>query len=281
MLLDIFTYSFMQRAFIVGNVIAVICPLIGVFLVLKRLSLIGNTLSHVALTGVAIGMIFGIYPIYTALAVSVLAAVGIEKLRKNYKDYAELSLSIILATGLGLATILISLSNNNSGIFSYLFGSISMVTRQDVLTVIPLAVVIIGVILYFYYGFFFLAFNESDAKLAGIPVKILNLLFMILVSITVSLSMRIIGGLLVSSLITLPVAGSLQMAKSFKQTIIYSIIFSVLAVNTGLFISFYYDLASGGTIIVASVIYLIAAIIYKKINSFLYKRSELKVAVKD
>ncbi|WP_172431960.1 metal ABC transporter permease [Orenia metallireducens] len=280
-MLDIFTYSFMQRAFIVGNVIAVICPLIGVFLVLKRLSLIGNTLSHVALTGVAIGMIFGIYPIYTALAVSVLAAVGIEKLRKNYKDYAELSLSIILATGLGLATILISLSNNNSGIFSYLFGSISMVTRQDVLTVIPLAVVIIGVILYFYYGFFFLAFNESDAKLAGIPVKILNLLFMILVSITVSLSMRIIGGLLVSSLITLPVAGSLQMAKSFKQTIIYSIIFSVLAVNTGLFISFYYDLASGGTIIVASVIYLIAAIIYKKINSFLYKRSELKVAVKD
>nr|WP_083189701.1 metal ABC transporter permease [Orenia metallireducens] len=275
MLLDIFTYSFMQRAFIVGNVIAVICPLIGVFLVLKRLSLIGNTLSHVALTGVAIGMIFGIYPIYTALAVSVLAAVGIEKLRKDYKDYAELSLSIILATGLGLATILISLSNNNSGIFSYLFGSISMVTKQDVLTVISLAVVIIGVVLYFYYGFFFLAFNESDAKLAGVPVKVLNILFMVLVSITVSLSMRIIGGLLVSSLITLPVAGSLQLAKSFKETIIYSVIFSILSVNTGLFISFYYDLASGGTIIVASVLYLIGAIIYKKFNSFLSRRSEV------
>jgi zinc transport system permease protein len=265
----------MQRAFIVGNVIAVICPLIGVFLVLKRLSLIGNTLSHVALTGVAIGMIFGIYPIYTALAVSVLAAVGIEKLRKDYKDYAELSLSIILATGLGLATILISLSNNNSGIFSYLFGSISMVTKQDVLTVISLAVVIIGVVLYFYYGFFFLAFNESDAKLVGVPVKVLNILFMVLVSITVSLSMRIIGGLLVSSLITLPVAGSLQLAKSFKETIIYSVIFSILSVNTGLFISFYYDLASGGTIIVASVLYLIGAIIYKKFNSFLSRRSEV------
>jgi len=280
MLLDIFTYSFMQRAFVVGNIIAIICPLIGVFLVLKRLSLIGNTLSHVALTGVAIGMILGIYPIYTALTVSILAAVGIEKLRKDYKDYAELSLSIILATGLGLATILISLSNNNSGIFSYLFGSISMVTIQDVLTVIPLAVVIIGVILYFYYGFFFLAFNESDAKLAGVPVKVLNILFMILVSITVSLSMRIIGGLLVSSLITLPVAGSLQLAKSFKETIIYSISLSLLAVNTGLFISFYYDLASGGTIIVASVVYLIGTIIYKRINSFL-RKSELEVQVND
>ncbi|TDX52885.1 metal ABC transporter permease [Orenia marismortui] len=281
MLLDIFTYSFMQRAFIVGNIIAVICPLIGVFLVLKRLSLIGNTLSHVALTGVAIGMILGLYPIYTALFVSVLAAFGIEKLRKNYKDYAELSLSIILATGLGLATILISLSNNSSGIFSYLFGSISMVTEQDVLTVIPLAMVIIGIILYFYYGFFFLAFNERDAKLAGVPVKGLNILFMVLVSIAVSLSMRIIGGLLVSSLITLPVATSLQLAKSFKETIIYSVIFSLLAVNTGLFISFYYDLASGGTIIIASVIYLIGAIIYKQVNTYFYKRSELALDVND
>ncbi|WP_018247538.1 metal ABC transporter permease [Orenia marismortui] len=281
MLLDIFTYSFMQRAFIVGNIIAVICPLIGVFLVLKRLSLIGNTLSHVALTGVAIGMILGVYPIYTALFVSVLAAFGIEKLRKNYKDYAELSLSIILATGLGLATILISLSNNSSGIFSYLFGSISMVTERDVLTVIPLAMVIIGIILYFYYGFFFLAFNERDAKLAGVPVKGLNILFMVLVSIAVSLSMRIIGGLLVSSLITLPVATSLQLAKSFKETIIYSVIFSILAVNTGLFISFYYDLASGGTIIIASVIYLIGAIIYKQVNTYFYKRSELALDVND
>src|SRR6056297_2184035 len=98
MFLDIFTYSFMQRAFIVGNIIAIICPLIGVFLVLKRLSLIGNTLSHVALAGVAMGMITGVYPIYTSLGVSVIAAVGIEKLRSNYADYAELSLSIILAT---------------------------------------------------------------------------------------------------------------------------------------------------------------------------------------
>ncbi len=267
MIPEILTYSFMQRAFMVGNIVGIIAPLIGVFLVLKRLSLIGNALSHVALTGVAIGMILGVYPVYIALIVSILAALGIEKLRKDYADYAELSLSIILAAGLGLATILISLSKNSSGIFSYLFGSISLVTDQDILVVLPLAILIILVVVIFYYGFFFMAFNEGDAKLAGIPTDKLNILFMILVSITVSISMRIIGGLLISSLITLPVAASMQLAKSFKQTIIYSILFSLLAVNLGLFISFYYNLASGGTIIIASVSCLLLAVGYKKIRA--------------
>ncbi|MCK8817400.1 metal ABC transporter permease [Natroniella sulfidigena] len=282
-MLEIFSYSFMQRAFIVGNIIAIICPLVGVFLVLKRLSLIGHTLSYVALAGVTIGMILGIYPIYTALLFSILAALGIEKLRKDYKDYAELSLAIILAVGLGMATILISLSNNNAGVFSYLFGSISLVTRQDLFVVIPLGVLIIGIIILLYYGFFFLAFNEEDAKLAGVPVRLLNLLFMILVSITISLSMRVIGSLLVSSLITLPVATSLQVAKSFKQTIFYSVVFSMLALNTGLIGSFYYDLAPGGTIIIASVVYLLGVILYKTIKKIIYqnKTVNLEIEAKD
>ncbi|GAB6136981.1 metal ABC transporter permease [Halanaerobaculum tunisiense] len=262
---DIFTYSFMQRAFIVGNIVAIICPLVGVFLVLKRLSLIGNTLSHVALAGVALGMILGIYPVYMALLISILAALGIEQLRQNYKDYAELSLSIVLATGLGTATVLISLSNNSSGIFSYLFGSISVVSWIDLATIIPLALLIIGVVIYFYYGFFFLTFSEAEAKLAGVPATMLNTLFIILVAVTVSISMRIIGGLLVASLFTLPVAAGLQLATSFKSTIIYSILSGVVAVNCGLVVSFYQDLAPGGTIILASVAWLLVVFIYQQL----------------
>ncbi|ADL13048.1 metal ABC transporter permease [Acetohalobium arabaticum] len=273
-MLEILSYSFMQRAFIVGNIIGVICPLIGTFLVLKRLALIGHTLSHVALAGIALGMFLGVYPLYMALIISIMAALSIEKLRQNYKDYAELSLSIILAAGLGIATILIGLINGNSGIFSYLFGSISLVTNQDLFTVLPLGIIIIGIIIYFYYGFFAIAFNEEEARLAGIPVKGLNILFMILVSVTVSLSMRIIGGLLVSSLITLPVATGLQLATSFKDTIKYSIIFSLLAVNLGLIISFYQDLAPGGTIILISVVYLLGALGYKKIKQTLHNSQE-------
>ncbi len=128
---EIFSYSFMQRAFLVGNLVAVVCPLIGVFLTLKRLSLLGEAISHVALVGVALGMVLGVYPVYLAIIVSVFAAIGVEKLRVDYKDYAELSLAVILSSALGLMTVLVSLSRSNSSIFSYLFGSISLVTAED------------------------------------------------------------------------------------------------------------------------------------------------------
>ncbi|MGM0501643.1 MAG: metal ABC transporter permease [Bacillota bacterium] len=261
-MLEIFSYGFMQRAFIAGNIIAVIAALIGVVLVLKRLALIGHTLSHVALAGVALGILLGVYPVYIALIVAIVSGLGIEKLRKKYSDYAELSLSIVLATGLGIATILISLSNSNSSIFSYLFGSISLVSTKDLLLIVPLGLIIIAIMITLYYGFLFLTFSDQEAKLAGIPVTGLNVLFIVLVSITISSAMRIVGGLLISSLITLPVATALQVAKSFKETVIYSVIFSVLAVNSGLFISFYQDLAPGGTIILASVGYLLVTLLF-------------------
>ncbi|MFW6035724.1 MAG: metal ABC transporter permease [Halothermotrichaceae bacterium] len=274
--MEIFNYSFMYRAFIVGNVIAVIAPLIGVFLIMKRLALIGNTISHVALAGVALGMILGVYPVYVAIIVAVLAALGIEKLRESYQDYAELSLSIILAAGLGLATILISLTHNNAGIMSYLFGSITLVSIQDIYLVIPIGIIITSLIFIFYYGFFYLSFNEVDARLAGIPVKMLNTIFIVMISVTVSVSMRIIGGLLIASLISLPVAASIQIAKSFKSTIGYSILISLVSVNVGLFISFYADLAPGGTIILTGVGCLLAALLYKNVSLYLVKNSKEK-----
>ena len=263
---EVFTYSFMHRAFIVGNMIAIVTPLIGVFLILKRLSLIGHTLSHVALAGIALALLIGVYPIPVAIIVSIIAALGIEKLREDYSDYAELSLSIILAAGLGIATILISMSKNSAGIMSYLFGSITLITVSDFYTVIPLSIGIILVIMINFYGFFYLAFNEKDARLAGVPVKLLNTLFMILIAITVSLSMRIVGGLLIASLISLPVASSLQLANSFKQTVIYSIIIALISVNAGLITSFYMDLAPGGTIILTNVICLLLIVSYNALK---------------
>lgn len=263
MMPEVFTYTFMQRAFLVGNMIAIIAPLIGVFLIMKNLSLIGHTISHVALAGVAIGLLTGIYPVYPALLVSVLAALGIEKVRERLSDYAELSLSIILAIGLGVATILISLSDNSAGIMSYLFGSLTLVSDLDLLIVIPLAVIIFALIFLFYYGFFYLSFNEGDARLAGVPVKFLNTLFMIIISVTISLSLRIVGGLLIASLISIPVATALQLTRSFRETIVYSILAALLAVNSGLIAAYYLDLAPGGTIILLSVFYFILACLGK------------------
>ncbi len=263
--MEFLDYTFMRRALLAGNLVGVIAPLVGVFLNLRRLSLIGHTLSHVALAGVALGLFLGFFPVYTAIIVSILAALAIEKLRRDYRDYAELSLAIILAAGLGLATILISASRQSVGIHSYLFGSISLVGTRDIYMILPLALVIIAVILKYYYGFFYLAFNENEAWLAGVPVRTLNIVFMVIVSVTVALAIRVVGTLLIASLITIPVAAGMQVAWSFKSTIWLSLLFSLTAVNLGLILSFYYNLAPGGTIILAGVVILLLVLLVKKI----------------
>lgn len=252
-MLEILSYDFMQRAFIAGIMVALICPTIGIFIVLRRLSMIGDTLSHVALAGVAAGMLGGIYPIYSALLFSILAALGIEKLRKAYQDYAELSIAIILSTGIGLATILISMGSGNAAIFSYLFGSIALVSSKDVYLVVLLSILILVSVIILYRGLFYITFDEEAANLSGVPVKWLNIYFIILIAVTIAVAMRIVGILLVSSLMVVPVATSLQLAKSFKAAWLYSMVFGLLSVLIGLTLSFYGDLAPGGTIVISGV----------------------------
>ena len=265
-MLGILSYGFMQRAFLAGIIIAVVCPAIGIFLVLRRMSMIGDTLSHVALAGVAGGMLGGIYPVYSALGFSVLSALAIEKLSKEYAQYKELSVAIILSAGIGLATIFISLGNSNSAIFSYLFGSIGLVSKQDVLIIFILGFFIFISILFFYRSLFYIAFDEEAAGLAGVPVKWVNLYFTVLVAMTIAISMRIVGVLLVSSLMIIPVATSLQIVGAFRQTFAYSILFGILSVLVGLFVSFYADLAPGGTIVISSIFILIVVILIRNIR---------------
>ncbi|MEN1761237.1 metal ABC transporter permease [Anoxynatronum sibiricum] len=249
---EILTYGFMQRAFLAGIVVAVLCPAIGIFLTLRRLSLIGDTLSHVALAGVAGGLLGGIYPIYSALMATILASLAIEQLRKTYTHYAELSLSVMMSFGVGLATVLISLGGAGAQVSSYLFGSVTLVTRQDVWSIWLLGGAILFLVMMLYRSLFFMAFDETAALLAGIPVKRINLLFTIMVAITISLSMRIVGILLVSSLMVLPVATALQLRGSFRTTFFFSLLFGLLSVVIGLTISFYASLAPGGTIVLTS-----------------------------
>lgn len=265
-MLEILRYGFMQRAFLAGTVVAVICPAIGIFLVLRRMSMIGDTLSHVALAGVAGGMLGGIYPVYSALGFSILSALAIEGLSKEYEQYKELSIAIILSAGIGLATIFISLGNSNSAIFSYLFGSIGLVSERDILIIFVLGLFIFISVLFFYKSLFYIAFDEEAAGLAGVPVKWVNLYFTILIAMTIAISMRIVGVLLVSSLMIVPVATGLQIVRSFRQTFIYSILFGILSVIIGLFVSFYIDLAPGGTIVISSILMLIVVILIKHVR---------------
>ncbi|MBW4828552.1 MAG: metal ABC transporter permease [Clostridiaceae bacterium] len=264
-MLDIFSYGFMQRSLIMGIIIAIIAPTIGLFLVLRRLSVIGDAISHVALAGAAFGLLLGIYPIYTAIGFSIIAVLGVEKLRKEYSEYAELSLSIVLSAGIGLASILISLGNT-SGIFSYLFGSLALVTKKDIWVVSILGSFIIISILFLYKGLFYLTFDEESARMAGVPVRKINMFFSILVALTIGISMRTVGVLLISSLMILPVATSLIISKSFKQALLYSNLFGIISVVLGLISSFYFDLAPGGTIVLIALLILIVVMTINKIK---------------
>ncbi len=261
---EMLSYGFMQRALIAGVIIGVICPSIGIYLVLRRMSMIGDSLSHVALSGVAVGMLTGFSPVAMALAFTVGAALLVDVLRQRFRAYQELAIAIILSSGIALAVVVISIARSfNNQLYSFLFGSITTVMQQDLMVIIALSVVVLVAITYYFKDLFYITLDETSAKLAGVPVKWVNLVFIILVSSTITLSMRIVGILLVSSLIVLPVATSLQVARSFKSAFLMAIVFAETAVFVGMIVAYQFELASGGTIVLFAVIQLLAVLLIK------------------
>jgi len=272
-MLEMLSYTFMQRALLAGIIVGVICPMIGIFLVLRRMSMIGDSLSHVALSGVAAGMLTGTYPVAMALGFSVVAALAIERLRRSFEEYAELAIAIVLSTGIGLAVVLISLANSfNANLYSYLFGNITTVMPQDLKLITALGVVIVAGVIFLYKELFYIAFDETSARLSGVPVKWLNILFVVMIAANITLSMRIVGILLVSSLMVLPVAASLQIAKNFKQAMIYSVLLAQGAILSGMVIAYYFELASGGTIVLMSVVELLVILGVKRLKKDVFRK---------
>jgi len=269
----ILNYQFLQNAFLSGLIIGIIAPLLGVFIVVRRMSLIADALSHVTLAGIAGSLFLSqsitslalLNPIYLGIVASVGGSILIERLRSLYKHYEELAIPIIMSAGIGLSAIFISLASGfSTDLMSYLFGSVSAVSRSDLFVVLIIALVVIVFLFLFFKEMFVLSFDEEYAKATGLPSKWIHLLFMIVVALVIAASMRIVGILLVSSLITLPVATAMRVSKGFKQTILYSILFGETAVIIGLISAFYLDLAPGGTIVVTSIMLLIVVITIKK-----------------
>lgn len=275
MLEAILTYEFLQNAFASGLIIGVIAPLLGVFIVVRRLSLIADALSHVTLAGIAgslylsqsVGALALLNPLYLGIASSVMGSMLIERLRSVYKHYEELAIPIILSAGIGFGAIFISLAEGfSSDLFGYLFGTVSAVSRQDLYIVAGIAVVVLAFIRIFFKELFVLSFDDEYARASGLPAKWIHFLFMIVTALVIAGSMRIVGILLVSSLMTIPVATAMRLAKSFKQTIWLSILFGQISVITGLVAAFHFDLAPGGTIVVTSIGILMIVLAYRKIS---------------
>lgn len=270
----IYQYEFLQNTFITGLLIGLIAPLLGTFLVVRRLSLIADALSHVTLSGIAASLFLskttvlfaGLNPLFFGMGFSVIGSILIERLRTVYSHYQELAIPIILSGGIGVGVIFISLADGfNTELLNYLFGSVSAVTRTDLWVIAAISVFVIGIVILLYKELFLLSFDEEHAKASGIPSKVIHLTFIIMIALVIAASMRIVGILLVSALMTLPVAAGMRVASGFKKTIFISILFGETAVIGGLVSAYYLDLAPGGTIVVISIAILLGAILYKRI----------------
>jgi len=245
---------------------------------MRRLSMVGDTLAHVSLTGVLLGILWGLNSLPVALLLSLIVSLLLEKLRKVFKYYGEISLAIVMAAGLGTAVILTGITNSSeASLGKILFGSIITLQNQDVLLICLLAVITYGLLGLFYRKLFFLTFDEERARLSGIRVRFFSHLLLIMAAMVISIGLRIVGALLVSSLMVVPVAAALLLKTGFRNTLIWANIFGVLSVTAGLYISFYLDLAPGGTIVVSSVIILLVTLSCTRLRDSLRGRNKVSL----
>lgn len=261
-MLDIFQYDFMTRGFAAGVIIGTIAPIIGTFLVVRRYSLMADTLAHVSLVGVAGGILLNFDPIIGALIATIIAAFGMEELRGSKTIFGESVLALFLSGSLAISVILIGLARGlNVNFLGYLFGSISTVSSIDIRMIAGFGIIVVLTLYFLYKEFFLISFDEEMAKANGLPVKALNIVLIVLAAMTVALSMRIVGILLVGALMVIPVITAMQYKQSFRRTLIISVICSLVSVITGIFVSFYFDVASGGTIVVIALLTFILSLL--------------------
>jgi len=262
-------YAFMQHAFVVSLFISILCPCIGIFLVLRRYSMIGDTLAHSSLAGITIGLLCGQSPVLGAFLFTSLCGALIEFLRRYFRKYTDLILSIVLALSVGTAITIISSGKLHTNADAFMFGSILTVTKTDMVMVIVLSAISVLTLIFLYHQMIYIAYDEDAARVAGVRAGLINYVFSILVASAISVSIRIVGVLVLSSMIALPVATALQMEKGFRQTLIFSILFSMIDIMAGLIVSYYLNVAPGGFTALVSVAVLIAVILTKRIRSLI------------
>jgi zinc transport system permease protein len=258
------SYVFMQNALFVSVFISVLCPCIGIFLVLRRYSMIGDTLSHASLAGITIGLMTNQSPVLGAFVFTSVCGALIEFLRSYFKKYTDLILTIVLALSVGTAITIISSGRLHANADSFMFGSILTVTRLDMIMVLILSAISVLTLILLYHQMVYIAYDEEAARVAGVKVRLINYIFSVLVASAISVSIRIVGVLVLSSMIALPVATALQLGKGFKLTLTFSIVFSVMDIMLGLFISYYLNVAPGGFTALISVAVLVVVLLAKK-----------------
>lgn len=250
-MIELWQYEFMQRALVAAVLVGLVTPVIGTFLVQRRLALLGDGIGHVALTGVALGLLTSTSPVLTAAVVSVVGAVLMELVRVRTRTSGDVALALLFYGGIAGGVLLIGLTPgaSNATLTEYLFGSVSTVSEQDILVVAALAVGVVAVIAVYGRELFVLCQDEEVARAHGLPVRFLSVLLAVTAALTVVIAMRIVGVLMVSALMIVPVAAAQQLSKSFRVTMILAVAIGLISSLGGLTTAFYSDLAPGATIV--------------------------------
>ena len=260
-------YSFMIRTLLVSLMISIIIPLIGIVIVNRGTSMMGDALSHVSLAGVALGLILSINPLIGAVFACVIGAFSIEKIRKKFPQFGDMATAIITSMGLGLAALLSDFSPGGSSFDAYLFGSIASVSKTDLIIVLITFILVLAISLIYYFGLLSIAVDPQLAKMNGVNVRRINSIFTLLSALTIALSAKIIGALMVTSLIVLPVASSLLISKSYKATFLNTLVLGVLYTLSGVVLSYYFDLKPGGAIVVIASLGMLVCLLISKLKS--------------
>jgi zinc transport system permease protein len=259
-LVEMLGFRFMQRAFLAGLCVGVVAPLVGTFLVHREMALVGETLAHTAFAGVAIGLFVGsvfavpVSPELAALVVAVIAALLIEWIAERTNAYGDVSMAIVLTGGFALGSVLVSLNGGISvGIRQYLFGSLATVTEQNVRLLVALTLLVAGAVALTYKQLTYATFDETAASVGGVDVTLYNRLLVVLTAVVVVAAMQIMGIILVAAMLVVPVAAATQIARSFRQSLVLSVVAAEISVLVGVTVSYGYGTAAGGTIVLAAI----------------------------
>jgi zinc transport system permease protein len=257
-----FELGFMQRALVACMAVGVFAPMIGTFLVQKRLSLIGDGIGHVAFAGVGAGLLWGVWPIWTALGFAVVGALGVERLRARRQASGDLAIALFFYSGIALGVVLVSRAGGMSaGILTYLFGQPLTVTRSEIFVIVVLGVAVAGTVLVLLRPLFAIVTDDDWSRVAGLPVDLLNSLLAVLTACAIVAAMRIVGILLIAAMMVLPVASGQLLARSFRGTIVWASGIGVACSVLGLAASRVWGLAPGGTIVlVSALVFAVAAV---------------------
>lgn len=271
-LLQIFQYQFMIRAMLAGIVVSIIAPLIGFFLVVRRFSLLVDTLAHISLIGIAGGLLVNTSPLMGAVVASALAGIGMEKLRQNKRLFSESIMAIFLSGSLALTLVLFSLGSGlGVSILNYLFGNITTVSNGELWAITGVGLVVLLTVALYRKKLFLISYDEELAKVNGMNTSLYNYLLMALVGITVALSIRVVGALLIGALVVIPVVSAIQLGFGFGKTMIMSVIISLVSVIIGIYSSFYLNLPSSATIVVMLLMFFVTALIRKNYDGRRFK----------